>query len=182
MEAEFKRNKATTIITGILAVIFGVILIAMPKIALGVLILIFAVYLMLYGTVRIIDSVLAPRESSARALWMIVGILAVIGGLALFAYPGISAVFLAYYIAIYALVIGVFELIAGFSIHGNVGLETLAIVAGVLSVLFGLYLFVNPAMGLALLVVFLGWYSLIYGIILTVYGIMERPEHHVPAY
>jgi uncharacterized membrane protein HdeD (DUF308 family) len=99
-----------------------------------------------------------------------------LGGLGLIFYPGISVVLLAYYIAFYALAVGVLEIMAGFGNQASTGRHIWLIIGGALSLLFGLYLLFKPALGLSLLVVFLGWYSLIYGVILIIHAFTNKPE------
>lgn len=171
----YQRSKTAVIISGILAVLLGLILISVPGIAIATFILLFAVYLILYGAVRIVSSLGAPQGSTYRLPWLIVGIIAILGGVGLIIYPSISITLLAIYIGLYAIMIGVLELIGGFRIKGHLGWEILAIIAGALSVLFGVYLFIYPTVGLSLLILFLGWYSLIYGILIIIYGFMNKP-------
>lgn len=163
-----------TILAGALAVILGLLLIAIPGIAVASFVLLFAAYLILYGIVRIFDSLKAPQGSNYRLSWLVFGVIAILGGIGLLLYPGISLILLAYYIAFYAIIVGVLELIAGFGTKESVGKEILIIIAGFLSVLFGIYLFIYPLIGTALLILFYGWYSLIYGIILIVYGFTRK--------
>jgi uncharacterized membrane protein HdeD (DUF308 family) len=117
-----------------------------------------------------------------RLPWLILGALAILGGVGLILYPNISIVLLAYYIAFYAIIIGILELVGAFRGGWSVGKEILLIIAGVLSILFGLYLLFNPTIGTLLLFLVLGWYELIYGIILVIYGIMQKPSSPAAGY
>jgi uncharacterized membrane protein HdeD (DUF308 family) len=173
---ETRSNKTWTIVTGLLAIILGLLLIAMPGVTVATFVLLFAGYLILYGIVRLIDSLRAPEGSRLRLPWLILGAIAILGGLGLIFYPGISVVLLAYYIAFYALAVGVLEIMAGFGNQASTGRHIWLIIGGALSLLFGLYLLFKPALGLSLLVVFLGWYSLIYGVILIIHAFTNKPE------
>jgi uncharacterized membrane protein HdeD (DUF308 family) len=168
------KSKTSAILSGILSILIGLILILMPGVAVGTLIIIFAFYLLLYGIFRVALSISAEQGSPFRLPWLIIGALAILAGIGLFLYPGISLVLLAYYIAFYAIIIGILEVVAGFRIRQNIGREILLIIAGILSVLFGVYLFAIPGIGLAFLVLLLGWYELIYGIILLIYGLTRK--------
>lgn len=175
------KSKTTAIVSGILSIILGLLLIFMPGIAIGTFIIFFAIYLLFYGILRAAMSLGAEQGSPYRLPWLILGILAILGGIGLFLYPGISVLLLAYYIAFYAIVVGILEIIAGVRIRQNIGREILLIIAGILSILFGLYLFAAPGIGLSLLIIFLGWFELIYGGILFAYGI-TRNNSNRPAY
>lgn len=173
---DLTKTKTATILSGVLAIILGLLLISMPGLVIGTVILLFSLYLILFGGIKVFDSIRAKQGSEYRLPWLIGGSLAIIAGLGLIMYPGVSVVFLAYLVSFYAIAIGIIELTAGLRGNNSTGMKILAVIAGLLSIIFGIYLFIYPEIGTALLIMILGWYQIFYGILLVIMGFMKKPQ------
>lgn len=165
---------------GIAAIIFGLIVWAWPGMVLHVLVLIFGIFALASGIFAILAGV---RADTSRNRWLLIaeGVLAVLAGIVALAWPGITAVALLFLIAIWAIVTGVVEIIGSFRLGGAGGVEWLLILSGVVSIIFGILLFVWPHLGLLALVWLIGIYAVIYGVIMLVRAISgEVPRPYAP--
>src|SRR5258707_8971813 len=149
------------LLRGVFAIIFGLIALLIPRIALLALIYVFAAYALVDGILAVVVAV-AERRSLPRWGWLLVeGVAGIIVGILAFAWPGLTALVLLYFVAAWAIVTGVLEIAAAFT----TGSWLLAI-AGVLSVVFAIILFVHPGAGLLAILWLVGISAIIYGVIL----------------
>lgn len=154
---------------GALTVIFGLFALFMPAITLGVLVLLFGVYALAEGIVLLAMSFNRPRTQH----WWITllqGLVGIGAGIVTFVWPGITAVALLAIIAVWALITGILEIVGAVRLRKEIRGEWLLILSGILSLVFALILFSNPAAGALALVWVIGLYAVVFGILLMVLG------------
>ncbi len=156
---------------GIAAVLFGLAALFWPGLTLFALIVFFGAYTLVDGIFAIVGGIM---DSSRRWLLLIEGVLGVVAGLILLAWPGLGAVVLLYVIAIWAVATGVMEIIAAISLRREMYNEWLMILGGSLSVLFGLILAFLPGAGLLSLTWLIGACALVFGVAFIVLGFRVR--------
>ncbi len=160
-----QHNWWLMLLRGIFAIIFGLIALLVPGIALLALIYLFAAFAFIEGVLTLLVAIM-ERNRLPRWGWLVVeGVAGIIVGILAFVWPGLTALVLLYFVAAWALVTGVLEIAAAFT----TGSWLLAI-AGVLSVVFGIILFVHPGAGLLAILWLVGIYAIIYGVILIVHA------------
>jgi uncharacterized membrane protein HdeD (DUF308 family) len=118
----------------------------------------------------------AGFPSLAKKIWIfaiIRGVLGIIFGLiALFA-PIATAVVLAIVIGVWAIVDGVFDIVEAIRHRGSSSMA-LRIVWGVVSILFGILVLVWPGMSLGILVIFVGIWAIIIGVLQIMTSVRHR--------
>src|SRR5918911_425551 len=102
------------LLRGILAILFGIIALAAPGIALLAFIYLFAAYAILNGITAIVVSLQERRFLRHWWALLLEGILGIIFGILAFAWPGETALILLYLVAAWALVTGIMEIISAF--------------------------------------------------------------------
>lgn len=148
---------------GVISILFGLAALFWPGMTVAVLIWLFGFYVILFGVLTLIGMFRAIGEH--RTWWpsLIIGLLGIVAGIAVFAWPGMTAVTLLYIIAFWAIFTGLAEIIGGlFEAH------FLIMLAGVISVVFGFVLLANPLGGALALVMVIGIFAIIRGIMLLV--------------
>lgn len=161
-------------IRGLLAVLFGVVALVWPGLTLLALVLLFGAYALLDGVMAVIVSL---RERKVFARWWVLlleGLVGIAAGVLTFAWPAITALVLLYLIAGWAIVTGIFEIVAAFSGRLPVGVEWTLALAGILSVLFGVILGILPGVGLLSLVWVIGVYAIVFGILFIIRAFQFR--------
>src|SRR5882757_656415 len=136
----FKSTSASLILLGILAVIVGVIAIAWPGVTILALVILFAVYAFMAAGLQ------AARAFSSRNAGPVFGhlLLALIdlaAGVIALVWPGPTALVLVLVVAVWAFVGGFLEIFAAFAWDETAGTRALFVVAGLVSVVFGVVLF-----------------------------------------
>jgi uncharacterized membrane protein HdeD (DUF308 family) len=166
MLAFMARNWWVLLIRGILAIAFGVLAFLWPAGVLGTLVLLFGAYALLDGVASIIIGLTGGGAQDSR-LWLILGgVFGVLIGVLTFVWPGITELALIYFIAAWAIVTGVFSVVAAVQLRKEIENEWLLGIAGALSVLAGLYMAAFPGAGALALVWLIGAYAVVFGILL----------------
>jgi len=163
-----------TILRGIVAILFGIAVLARPGLTVGLLLLLFGAFALASGVLAMISSVSLAVHHKRWWAMMVEGIIGVIVGLITFYMPVVTALFAVILIAIWAILIGVFQFIAAITRFGPAAHGWLVAIAGLLSVVLGVLLFAYPGVGLLLIIWFLGIYALVFGVDQIVLGFQLR--------
>ena len=168
------RNWGLVALRGIVAILFGVLTIFYPAITLATLILLFGAYAFVDGIFMALAAI-ANRHGEPRWVALLIGgLLGVAAGLVTLFMPGITAVVLVSLVAAWAILTGIAEIVAAIRLRKEITGEWILVLAGVLAVAFGLLLFVRPGAGALAVVLWIGVYALIYGIVLLALGFRLR--------
>ena len=175
-----RRHWWVSLVRGILALVFGIIALADPLIVLLAFIYVFAVYAILDGLTTIVSSL--QERSSSRTWWMLLleGIIGIIFGILVLAWPVKTALVLLYLVAIWALVTGVLKVSAAFVVLGSARQRWGLGLAGLLSIIFGLILIVHPGAGLLTVLWLVGIFAIVFGLSLIVHAFQVRSHTRTP--
>ena len=169
-----RRNWWVLALRGVLAIIFGLIALFAPGLALLAFIIVFAVYAIIDGIAAVVTAI-QERGSLNRWGWVLFeGIISILAGIVAFVYPGLTALVLLYVIAFWAIVTGIMEIVAAFAIRGFASREWALGIAGVLSILFGIILIIRPGAGILAILWLVGIYAIIFGILFIVRAFQLR--------
>jgi uncharacterized membrane protein HdeD (DUF308 family) len=163
---------------GLAAVLFGLLTFFLPGITLVTLVLLFGAYALVDGVFNVIAFF---RVTSHHWALLIEGVIGIIAGILTFAWPAITAIVLLYVIAFWAILTGIFEIVAGIRLRKAVTNEWLLLVMGGLSILFGLLILFAPGAGALAIVIWIGAYALVFGIILLALAFRLRGHRHLIA-
>ncbi|HUX89024.1 MAG TPA: DUF308 domain-containing protein [Chloroflexota bacterium] len=157
---------------GVISILFGLAAIFWPVHTVYVLIVLFGAFTIIDGILRLVGMF---RAIGAHRPWwpsLLIGILDIAAGLFILAYPGVTAVFLLYVIAFWAILVGITEIFASLATA-----RFLLLVVGIISVVFGFVLLGNPAAGALGLIVVIGVFAIVRGVILlfTAFRAPEMP-------
>jgi uncharacterized membrane protein HdeD (DUF308 family) len=162
------------LLRGILMVLFGIIALVWPGIALLTLVWLFGVYAILDGITAIVIGIRSRGER--HWVWTIVqGVVSVLAGVIALIWPGVTALALLFVIAFWAIIMGIGEIGGAFaSRRSGSGAWGWALAAGILNVVFGVLLLVWPAGGILALIWLVGIFALAGGIALIVLAFRVR--------
>ncbi len=156
---------------GLVAVIFGILALALPGLTLVALVLLYGAYALVDGIFALVAAI---RGTGRRWLLLVEGVLSIIAGLVTFAWPGITALVLLYIIAFWAIFTGVLRIVMAISLRREIDNEWAMVLSGAVTVLFGAVLAILPGVGLLSLVWLVGIWALILGITLIVLAFRVR--------
>lgn len=172
------KNWWMLLLRGIAAIAFGVLALTWPGMTLLTLILFYGAYVLVDGVLAIAAAMtggaLMPRW------WLaIVGLLGIAAGVLTFLMPGLTAIVLLYFIAIWAVATGVLQVIGAIKLRKEIDNEWLLILGGILSVLFGVAMMAAPGAGALALITVIGLYAVIVGALLV--AVSFRLKKHAPS-
>lgn len=176
MSTVLARNWWLMALRGVFATLFGAVAFVAPEAFVLSLVLFFAAYMLVDGVVGIVASIRAAQRHERWGYLMAEGVLDVIVGVAALLVPAAAVWAFVYLIAAWALVTGGLMLAAAFRLHLHYGRWWLAL-GGVISVLFGLALLINPGMSALVLTWWFGGYAIAFGLMLLILAFSLRGRH-----
>ncbi|WP_336085603.1 HdeD family acid-resistance protein [Nocardia sp. SSK8] len=173
-----KKTWQTILVTGVLAVVLGIIILVWPGPSLLVAGVLFGIYMVVSGIFQLIAAFTHLPSTSFRVLSFISGVLSLIIGVFCFRDDITSIVLLGLFIGIGWLFRGVAMLFAAIADKGVPG-RGWQIFYGLLSAIAGVVLIVWPISSVATLVLVVGIFLIIIGImeIITAFGV--RKDAHL---
>ena len=132
---------------GVFAIVFGVLALIWPGLTLFVLIGMFGAYALVDGIFAVIAGIASYGRNERWWAALLEGIAGIILGVLTFLWPGTTALVLVYFIAAWALITGVFEIVAAIRLRKEIEGEWMMILSGILSIIFGVFLVAAPGAG-----------------------------------
>ena len=168
------RNWWVVLLRGVAGIIFGLATFFAPEISLTALVLVFGAYAFLDGVLALISAI--RRRGATDHWWLLVleGVMGVAVGVLTFVWPDITALALLYLIAAWALVTGGLEIAAAIRLRKVITGEWLLVLTGIASVALGVLLILFPEPGALAVVLWIGAYALVSGVLLIALGIRLR--------
>ena len=171
-----------TAFRGALAIAFAVLILVWPSIGLATLIALFGAFALVSGIATIVGAFYLPIRGGDRAWLVVEGLLGVAVGVAVFVWPGLSALGLLYAIAVWAIALGVFEIALTFVLPLSGGRSLLVVLGGLLSAAFGVIMFAHPGAGAVALLALVAAFALVTGVMqvafaLELRGVVAELEH-----
>ncbi|WP_080794681.1 HdeD family acid-resistance protein [Corynebacterium pacaense] len=167
-----KRSSTVLIITGIAALVFGIVAVIWPAQTAITLVLIWGWYALIDGVLELITA-FRPEGRDARFLLIFTGVLGVIAGLIAIFRPIESAVVLTWILGIWLVVRGISELFSAFS-KIRTAPRWMLILSAVLFILAGILFIANPGSGAVALSIWLGALAILWGVFILGAGISLR--------
>lgn len=163
------------VLRGIGAIIFGVIALLWPDLTVGAMVIIFGVFAIADGIADIAGAFVfggVPGES--RLIRGLLGLVSIGAGIVALLWPDITALALLYVVAIWAIMIGVGEIVAAIRLREVIEGEWLLGLGGLLAIVFGVIAIIFPGSGILALTWLVGAYAILFGITLVAVGFEVR--------
>jgi uncharacterized membrane protein HdeD (DUF308 family) len=175
------KNWWAIALRGVAAIIFGILAAVMPGITLAVVVLLFGAYALVEGVLNVIAAV---RRRGGKWPWwalLLEGVVSIAAGVVAFLVPGVTALALIYVIGAWAIVTGMLEIVEAVRLRRVITGEWWLAISGVLSLIFGAFLLVFPGAGAVALVLWVGIYAFIFGVLLVALALrLRRHGREVP--
>lgn len=161
------------LLRGIAAIVFGVLAILWPGLTFLVFVAMFAAYALVDGIIHLWASFHAP-QGQPRWLLALQGILGVAVAVLTFVWPGITALALLFLIAAWAIVGGVMRIALAIHLRKVIVGEWLLALSGVMSIIFGVLVYLVPVAGVVGVAFMIGFYAILLGVVMVSLAVRLR--------
>lgn len=151
---------------GVLSVAFGIAAFVWPGLSLLFLVLLFGVHALTDGITTLVAGLRV--RAADKPLWpfILIGVLGILTGIITLFEPAVAAAALLTVIAVWAIVTGVLQIIAAIRLRDHIDREWMLGISGALSIVFGVFLLMNPAAGALSIVWLVAGFSIAFGLLL----------------
>lgn len=163
MLQSLSRNWWTVFLRGVFSIIFGLLALFAPGLTLVALVLFFGVYALVDGITAVFTSFRTQEHNRHWWLHLIEGAVGILAGILVLIWPGIATLTLLMVIAAWAFLTGITQIVAAFRLRHEIKNEWFLGLSGVLSVVFGAYIFLFPSGGALAIAWLIGLYALVFG-------------------
>jgi uncharacterized membrane protein HdeD (DUF308 family) len=173
-EQALNRVWRTLALRGLLAVCFGIVVLAWPDISLRTMVLSFGVFVAAHGVVGVIAAVRA-RIPARQRLWLLLqGGVSVGFGIVAFTNTDMTQRALLYCVGAWAIGFGLVEIVAAVRLPIRRNVSMLVGITGLLSIVFGLVMFVRPDTGALAFAGLVAALAITTGVTMTLYAVELR--------
>lgn len=162
------------LIRGLIALLFGLVLISSPVKTTVVVTALVGLYLLIEGIVTSIIGLLSIKKNDKWWLIILQGLFALLVGLAIFNYPGLTVALLLFLFALWLVIAGILLIITAIVVRKETEHEWLILGNGLVALLLGILVMNHPQATFAVVAVFVGIYALIAGILTTAFSFKLR--------
>jgi uncharacterized membrane protein HdeD (DUF308 family) len=159
------------VIRGLAAIAFGILTFARPSISLLALVMLWGAYAIVDGVFTIVLSIRGARVVPGWGWFLGEGLVGIAAGVVTFFWPGITALALVVVIAAWAVLTGIAEIATAIRLRRYLHGEWLLALSGVLSIVLGVILAINPGTGALAVTWLIGGYAVLFGALLVALGI-----------
>ena len=158
---------------GIAAIAFAILALINPSMALLMLAIYFAIYLLVDGAFSVLGA-LTHRDRPGWGLVLIYGLLGVLIGLWLLLNPPASVLLLVYAVAFFMVAAGLTQVLFGIKIRNEIKGEWVLYLSGVLSILWCALIFFQVGIGSITVAYLITFWALLFGILRVIFALRAR--------
>ena len=174
LAAALGRNWWLLLVRGLVAIVFALLTWAQPGVSLAALVLVFGIYVLADGLLGVWSAIAKRRDNRHWWLLLLWGLVGIVVGVMTFIMPGITGLVLLMYIAAWAMITGVLQIVAAIRLRKEIKGEWLMILSGLVSVAFGVLLFLHPGAGALAGAWIIAAYAFIFGVLMVLLAFKVR--------
>ncbi len=170
MLTEMSKNWWLFLVRGLVAIAFGVLALIWPAQSWLALVILFGAFALVDGIFTLVTGIQLSKYFDRWWAVVLEGIMGIAAGVLTLIWPGAASHVLFYFVAVWVILTGVLEIMVATRIRFYIPGEWNMILAGVLSILCGILLFVYPGAGVVALVWTIGIFAIVFGIMQIVFS------------
>lgn len=174
MLALYARTWWAMALRGLFSIIFGVLALIWPQIAVEALVLLFAAFVLVDGVFALISAIDGRKEHRHWWLLLLEGVAGIAFAVVAIGWPRMTAVVLLLLIAGWAIATGILQIVTAILLRKELRGEWLLVLSGILSLGLGVLLAIQPQAGAIALVWLIGAYAILTGVLLIVLAFRLR--------
>jgi len=162
------------LLRGLIAIAFGLLLWVQPAISLAALVLFFGGYVLADGILGVWSAIAGRKDHEDWWVLLLWGLTGIGVGILTFMAPGVTALALLFYIAVWAIATGVLQIAAAIRLRKMIRGEWWLILGGLASVIFGVLLMARPGAGALAVLWLIAAYAVVFGVFLVLLAFKVR--------
>ncbi len=177
MLALLSRYWWVLVLRGLLAIALGVFALMWPQETIAALVVVFGAIALVDGAFAVVAAIAGHSLTPYWWVLLLQGLLGIGVGMLTLSNPAITAVALLIYIAVWAIGMGVLQVVAAVRLRNDITGEWWLALGGIAGIAFGILLIRNPAAGALAVLWLIGSYTLVWGVMLLLGGFDVRRLH-----
>jgi uncharacterized membrane protein HdeD (DUF308 family) len=165
------KNWWVVLLRGALAILFGVLVFTQTDLTLSSLILAFGTFVFIEGGLTTVSALRVREQDNDWWMLLIEGLSAILMAVLTFMNPLITAMVLLFYIATWAVVMGVLRIISAIRLRHRLEDESWMLIGGGVSVAFGVLTLGYPGPGALALLSYIGGWAFVTGFALVLVSV-----------
>ena len=161
-------------VRGVLAIVFGLLALIWPESTKIALVLLFGAFVLMDGIFTVITGIETRKYFKQWWALLLEGLTGIVIAAIAFIWPEVTATALVYFIGAWAILTGILEIMAAIELRNLIAGESVMILHGLLSIVFGVLLFVFPSAGAVGIVWAIGFYAIFAGTMEIVFAFRLR--------
>jgi uncharacterized membrane protein HdeD (DUF308 family) len=150
------------LLRGLLGIAIGIVSVAWPSITVGAFVILFAVYAFIAAAMDTMRAFSSNRGASTFG-YLLLALLSAVAGVVALVWPDITALALVIWVAVWAGVTGVVEVMLAFRQGASGGERAMWAITGLVSIGLGLVLIIRPDIGALSLATVFGLFAIFHG-------------------
>jgi uncharacterized membrane protein HdeD (DUF308 family) len=163
-----------TLLRGVAWILFGMAIFAQPGLSLVTLTLLFGFFALVDGVSNAASALGGRQEYDNWWVLLLWGLAGILVGVLTFLSPGVTALGLLYYIAIWAIATGVLGIVTAVRLRKEIEGEFWLGLGGLASIAFGVLLVARPGAGALTVLWLIACYAIAFGAILIILAFKAR--------
>jgi uncharacterized membrane protein HdeD (DUF308 family) len=152
---------------GLIAIAFSILTIMWPGLTVLTLVFLFTFYALLGGAISIIGALQSKQNNDDWWMPFLVGVVSMCAGVLAVAHPSLTVLILVLVIGANALMVGVLDVAAAIQLRKSVHRESLMLSNGIVSIIFGVLVFLFPEAGGLAILWMISLYAFITGVLMV---------------
>jgi uncharacterized membrane protein HdeD (DUF308 family) len=159
---------------GLAALAFGILAVLWPGLTLLWLVALFAAYALIGGVACVIAAARNRRSDEDWWLILLLGLVSIAAAVIAFFHPALTALVFVLVMGANALVTGILDIVVAIRLRKVIRGEWLLVLTGIISIIFGVLVFLFPDAGALTLVWLISIYAIFTGILLLALAVRAR--------
>ena len=174
METKTFKSWWFLILNGLVAIVFGLMLLLMTKETIEKMVMFFGLFVILCGVILFLSGIIKMKNRSNAGWILIQAITTLTIGLIIIIHPGNSLSFFLIFIGIWAMVAGVMQLALLVVVKKKFPGKTILLANGLLTLALGIFLFFHPFEFATFVAKLIGLFSILFGIMMIWFSVSVR--------
>jgi uncharacterized membrane protein HdeD (DUF308 family) len=152
------------LVRGVVAVLLGVTIWFQPAASVAVLVLFFGAWMLVDGGFTVVGSIVRRHDNPEWGWMLVSGLMSLVIGMLTLRAPGITALVLMLFVAVWAMMLGIGQIALGWRVRKEVSNEWMLYLGGAVALGFGIAVMWNPAAGALSVLWMIAFFSILFGV------------------